>query len=150
MRMHAWCWHSSSRLGDSSSPPPLSFHGGVAMKQALSATSLTSKSGLVEPWLESSLIRSRMYVGWWPMTTTSVEREVASTCFLMVATSRLRCCFTAVAHLLRHCFSALLLVERVGPTLVTADMSRSTRRSSPVAMARKSREPEKEMGLKHF
>lgn len=42
---------------------PLSFHGGVATKQALSSASSVSELALVEPWLESSSSKSRTDVG---------------------------------------------------------------------------------------
>jgi hypothetical protein len=47
----------------------------------------------------------------------------------------------AATCLLRRCFPALLLVECAGPMLVVTDMSGQARQSSPVVVARKSREP---------
>lgn len=82
-----------------------------------------------------------MDVGWWLMTTTSVEGEAPSACCLMEAASRLRHRFRAATHLLRRRFFTLLLVEHVGLALVVTGMSRLVRRSSPVAVAKKSREP---------
>jgi hypothetical protein len=51
-------------FGASLSPPPLTFHGGVAMKQALFDTSSASELAPIEPCLESSWSKSRTDVGW--------------------------------------------------------------------------------------
>jgi hypothetical protein len=58
----------------------------------------------------------------------------------MVAVSQLRHRFRVAARLLRHHFSALLLVERVGPALVATGMSGLARQSLLVVVARKLRE----------
>jgi hypothetical protein len=72
------------------------------------------------------------------MTTASVDGGASSVFHLMLAANRLRHRYRAAACLLRRRFSALLLAERVGPSLVARGMSGSTRRSSPVAVVRKS------------
>jgi hypothetical protein len=69
---------------------PLSFHGGVATKQALSSASSVSELALVELWLESSSSKSRTDVGWWPTTATRVKDEASATFFLMLSLCLLR------------------------------------------------------------
>lgn len=64
------------------------------------------------------------------MMATSVEGEALAALCLMVSVC-----------LLRRRFFALLLVKLAGRVLVLIGALRSVRRSSPVAVARKSREP---------
>jgi hypothetical protein len=69
--------HSSSWLGDSLSSPPLSFHGGVAMKHALLVASSELELGSVQVWLESSSSRLRTDVGWRQTMATKVDGEAS-------------------------------------------------------------------------
>jgi hypothetical protein len=71
------------------------------------------------------------------------EDKAPSAFCLMAVMCWLRHCLRAAACLLRCRFSSLLLAtERAGPlALVMAGASKSARQSSPVAVARKSRDP---------
>jgi hypothetical protein len=77
------------------------------------------------------------------MSATNVEGEAPSAFCLMATAGLLRRRLRVAARLMRCRFSALLLVEveREGPpAFATMGVSESMRRSSPVAVARKSRE----------
>jgi hypothetical protein len=111
------------------------------MKQALPTASSESELHSIEAWLESSSSRSRTDAGWQPTTATKVDGRILFARCFAAATSRLRHRLRPVVRLLRHRFSTLLLVERVGPVLVAVGTSGRARRSSPVAVARKSMEP---------
>jgi hypothetical protein len=82
-----------------------------------------------------------MEFGCWPTTATKVDGRAPFVRCLAAATSRLRRRFKAAARPLRRRFSALLLVIRVGPMPAAVDTLGPTWQSSPVAVARKSREP---------
>lgn len=78
------------------------------------------------------------------MIAMNVEGEASSTFCLMAMVSRLWCYLRVAARLLRCCFSSLLLamVERTGPhALAMVGTSKLMRRSLPMEVARKSREP---------
>jgi hypothetical protein len=63
----------------------------------------------VDPWLESSLRRSRMEVGWRPTMAMSVEGVIPSVFRLMVIASALSRRLRAAACLLRRHFFTLVL-----------------------------------------
>jgi hypothetical protein len=103
-------WYSSSWLGASLFPSPLSFRGRVATKQALSSTSSVLEFASVETRLQSSSSRLRMGEGCRSATTTRVYGGISSFRCLVAVACWLRRRLRAVARLLRHRLSALLLI----------------------------------------
>jgi hypothetical protein len=118
-------------------PPTFSFRGGVATKWVLRFALVTMEMGeQVEDGCWLMVDDGHECWGWGSLGQSAF--------YLMTMVSQLRRCLRVVAHLLRHRFSALILevAEHAGPpTPIVIDVSESTRQNSPVAVVRKSRDP---------